>query len=532
MNGVYGGDVVGVSSVDYQGRYGETALMIAILQNRLSLVELLLQDGGANTNVRDRRGTTALMLAAMNNRMRMIPLILGAAGTRASERRCRSTRGFEDSSNMDDERACVCDPFLEDDQGECACIHALKHGHMEAYKLIARLLYFPLHDSCKKDPSECLAQKMFQPCLKYNQVDIFEELFKAGYCLGNLVKEGVAFHSLEICEVLACSCVARWDALSLSPKERSAWADEVFMSVLDGGSDDLDADTVHTHLKALIDHGLATYLGNPNEHLLMTQQWGTDVLKQVMRYSTDVNFQSEKHGGATALHATISDQYSSSKGTPIGMLRILLDAGADVTRVDSHGLTVFHRAIYCREPEALKFIIESCGERIRRGFFRSYSQRQELCCIEDANRRIASSSMYRLTLDIQLDTCLDQGMREPCCVHNFLQYVEELENILHSRDASYVLPYFTLIKDDEHSVFSQLSFWHDSETDASPEYSDDSDYYSSSSSDEYVHSSSAFEEEDEDYGPYRAAGIVLVVRGSPPDQADHTRPWWATYPQS
>ncbi len=145
VNGVYGGDVVGVSSVDYQGRYGETALMIAILQNRLSLVELLLQDGGANTNVRDRRGTTALMLAAMNNRMRMIPLILGAAGTRASERRCRSTRGFEDSSNMDDERACVCDPFLEDDQGECACIHALKHGHMEAYKLIARLLYFPLH---------------------------------------------------------------------------------------------------------------------------------------------------------------------------------------------------------------------------------------------------------------------------------------------------------------------------------------------------------------------------------------------------
>lgn len=477
-----------ISYADYQGRYGETALMIATLQNNVPVVELLLQDARADPNLGDRQGTTALMLAALANRTRIIPLILAAGG----------------------------DPCLEDDQGECACVHAIKRGHMEAYKQIARLLYIPLHDTCNKDPDECISRKMLQACLKYNQTDMFQELFESGYCMGNLEKECMALHSIEICEILARSCVVRWDTLSLSPKERSAWADGVFVSVLDSyTSYRLDADTIQAHLEVLIDHGLSKYLESPNKHLMLTLRWGCDVLGEVMRYTTDINYQSKAYGGSTALIGSICFSYRTRKGSLIDMIYTLMDAGADVTIANNQGLTAFHYAIYRREPEALECLITACSERIREAFSHSYPQSHDLGCIKDASRRIASSFLHGLELNIQLHTCLDNGMQEPCCAYNFIQYMNLMLRILGSADASYVLPCLTVTKDDEDSIFAELNTWHSSESDASPEYSDDDDDYSS----------------DEDEQEEASSGNIHSVMSLSP-QAIDSPPWWSIYDQS
>jgi hypothetical protein len=485
--------------------------MIATLQNNVPVVELLLQDGRANPNVSDRQGTTALMLASLANRTRIIPLILAAGG----------------------------DPYLENGQGECACVHAIKSGHMEAYKQIARLLFIPLHDTCNKGPGECISRKMLQACLRYNQTEMFQELFESGYCLGNLEKVCPALHSKKICEIMARSCVARWDTLSVSPKDllqRSEWADGVFVSVLDSyTSYRLDADTIQAHLKVLIDHGLSKYLESPNKHLMLTLRWGSGVLEEVMRYTTDINYQSKTHGDSTVLIGSICFSYRTRKGSLIDMIDTLLDAGADVTVANRHGLTAFHYAIYRREPEALEYLITACSERILEAFSYSYPQQHDLHCIEKTSRRIASSFVHGLELNMQLRTCLENGMPEPCCAYNFIQYMNQTLEILGSAAASNVLPCLTLTQDDEDSIFAELSTWHSSESDASPEYSDDDDYYYSSDEDDEEEEEEE-EEEDSSSSSSEAAGppgnICLVLRLSSQTQAIDSPPWWSTYAQS
>eukprot|EP00889_Picochlorum_renovo_P007623 jgi/Picre1/34653/NNA_002121.t1 len=266
--------------------------MIATLQNNVPVVELLLQDGRANPNVSDRQGTTALMLAALANRTRIIPLILAAGG----------------------------DPYLENGRGECACMHAIKSGHMEAYKQIARLLYMPLHDTCNKGPRECISRKMLQACLRYNQTEMFRS------CL-NL---GIA-----------------WEILRR-----------------------------FKHISSVDDHGLSKYLESPNKHLMLTLRWGSGVLEEVMRYTTDINYQSKTHGDSTVLIGSICFSYRTRKGSLIDMIHTLLDAGADVTVANMHGLTAFHYAIYRREPEALEYLITACSERILEAFSYSYPQQR------------------------------------------------------------------------------------------------------------------------------------------------------------
>jgi hypothetical protein len=223
------------------------------------------------------------------------------------------------------------------------------------------------------------------------------------------------------------------------------------------------------------------------------------------------------------------------------MIDTLLDAGADVTVANRHGLTAFHYAIYRREPEALEYLITACSERILEAFSYSYPQQHDLHCIEKTSRRIASSFVHGLELNMQLKTCLENGMPEPCCAYNFIQYTNQTLEILRSAAASKVLPFLTLTQDDEDSIFAELSTWHSSESDASPEYSDDDDYYSSSS-DEYddEEEDEEEEEEEEDSSSSSSSSEVaappgnthLVLRLSSQTQAIDSPPWWSTYAQS
>jgi predicted FMN-binding regulatory protein PaiB len=64
-------------NLNIQNSDGNTPLMIAVINNRVNNVSLLIQ-AGANLNIQNFEGNTALMLAVINNRVNIVSLLIRA----------------------------------------------------------------------------------------------------------------------------------------------------------------------------------------------------------------------------------------------------------------------------------------------------------------------------------------------------------------------------------------------------------------------------------------------------------------------
>ena len=106
-----GGASTGASteSVNQKDRYGNTALINAVIQNNLGMVKLLLEQHGVDINLQNKCGSTALLWAVSNENIEIIKWLLD-----------------HDRLNMN----------LQDERGDTALMIAVRKKNIEMAELL------------------------------------------------------------------------------------------------------------------------------------------------------------------------------------------------------------------------------------------------------------------------------------------------------------------------------------------------------------------------------------------------------------
>jgi len=132
------------ADINYQDRYGQTALGIAALYSNLEIVKFLLDDKGADINLQTKRGKTALIITIIHSNDTEIAklLVLAGADINLQDKRGRTALMWAAALGKQEVvkflLANKADINLRDKNGETALDYAKKRNHTEVIKILRK----------------------------------------------------------------------------------------------------------------------------------------------------------------------------------------------------------------------------------------------------------------------------------------------------------------------------------------------------------------------------------------------------------